>query len=225
MRPAGWLRGQALRLGRRSGLEGQGPGGGGRPRKAPASLYTFNTILLPMLVREVMTRKAIALRLQDTLREAVAVFAKRGISGAPVVDDSGRVVGIITEMDILRRLEIGTMEVAPGAPAPGGMAGTGRNGPGLKFKTLAEALAGAESLPVSRLMTSPVITARPGDSVQEKAALMVHRRIRRLPVIDGRGRLIGILSRKDLLRMLDSSAAKRRPPARRGARTGGQRRG
>ena len=172
-----------------------------------------------------MTRHAIAMRLQDTLREAVAVFAKKGISGAPVVDDSGRVVGIITEMDILRRLEIGTMEVAPGAPAPGGMAGTGRNGPGLRFKTLAEALEGAESLPVSRLMTSPVITARPGDSVQEKAALMVHRRIRRLPVIDGKGRLVGILSRKDLLRMLDSTPAEWRARARTGGKAGGRSRG
>jgi CBS domain-containing protein len=175
-----------------------------------------------MLVREVMTRKTIALRPQDTLREAVRIFAENGISGAPVVDDAGRVLGIITEMDILRRLEIGTMEVSPGSPGTGGTAGTGENGPALRFRTLADALAGTGSLPVSRLMTAPVITARPGDSVQEKAALMVHRRIRRLPVMDGSGRLVGILSRKDLLRMLNSTPSKRRAPARKAGKKGGR---
>jgi CBS domain-containing protein len=55
-----------------------------------------------------------------------------------------------------------------------------------------------------------VVTARPGDPIQEKAALMVHRRIRRLPVVDGRGRLVGILSRKDLIRTLVEKRAEKR---------------
>ena len=57
-----------------------------------------------MRICEVMTKKVFALRSSDSLRQAVAVFAKNGISGAPVIDDKRRVVGILTEMDILRRL-------------------------------------------------------------------------------------------------------------------------
>lgn len=172
-----------------------------------------------MLVRDVMTRDVIALRPGDSLREAVAVFARNGISGAPVVDGSGRVVGIITEMDILRRLEIGSMELGPPATPAGKAAGAGGKGRGLRFKTLLESLEGAGKLTVSRLMTSSVVSARPDEPVQEKAALMVHRRIRRLPVVDGRGRLVGILSRKDLLRMLHAA----RPAGR--TRTGPPERG
>jgi CBS domain-containing protein len=169
-----------------------------------------------MLICDVMTKKVLALRPSDSLREAVAVFSENGISGAPVVDDKGRVVGILTEMDILRRLEIGSMEFGAPAPMMGRGVDCGEKGPRLRFKSLCESLDGASDLTVSKLMTSPVVTARPGDLVQEKAALMVHRRIRRLPVVDARGVLIGILSRKDLIRMLH--AAGRAGEARTGSR-------
>lgn len=166
-----------------------------------------------MLIRDVMTRHVIALRPKDSLREAIAVFAKNRISGAPVVDSRGRLVGIVTEMDILRRLEIGTMEFCHAAPPTGRATGAGAIGPGLRFKSLLESLDGAGGLTVAKLMTSSVVTARPDDPVQEKAALMVHRRIRRLPVVDGRGRLVGILSRKDLVRMLNAARPARRTKA------------
>jgi CBS domain-containing protein len=161
-----------------------------------------------MKVKEAMKRRVITLRPEDSLRQAVAAFARHGISGAPVIDGKGRVVGILTEMDILRRLEIGSMELGP-RKRPSGAA-MGDNGTGLRFKTLPESLEGAGDLPVSRVMTPAVVTARPGDPIQEKAALMVHRRIRRLPVVDGRGRLVGILSRKDLIRTLVEKRAEKR---------------
>ena len=155
-----------------------------------------------MRIREVMTKKVLALRTSDTLREAVAVFAKNGISGAPVIDDKRRVVGILTEMDILRRLEIGSMELGHPVRPAASAAHAGGKEAGLRFKSLSESLDGAGDIPVSKVMTAPVVLALPDDLVQEKAALMVHRKIRRLPVVDGKGVLVGILSRKDLIRML-----------------------
>lgn len=155
-----------------------------------------------MRIREVMTRKVLALRTSDTLREAVAIFAKNGISGAPVIDDKRRVVGILTEMDILRRLEIGSMELGHPVRPAAGAAHAGGKEAGLRFKSLSESLDGAGDIPISKVMTAPVVSALPDDLVQEKAALMVHRKIRRLPVVDGKGVLVGILSRKDLIRML-----------------------
>jgi len=168
-----------------------------------ASIYIFKSMLPAMLVREVMNRKVIVLRPEDSLRHAVSVFARNGISGAPVVDARNRLVGIITEMDILRRLEIGSLEFGSAAAPPGEAGVPGDGQPGLRFKPLRESLEAAADIPVSRIMISPVVTAHPDDQAHEKAALMVHRRIRRLPVIDARGVLVGILSRKDLLRMLD----------------------
>jgi CBS domain-containing protein len=94
------------------------------------------------------------------------------------------------------------MELGHPVRPAAGAAHAGGKEPGLHFKSLSESLEGAGDIPVSKVMTAPVVTALPDDLVQEKAALMVHRKIRRLPVVDGRGVLVGILSRKDLIRML-----------------------
>ena len=116
-------------------------------------------------------------------------------------------VGILTEMDILRRLELGAVEVGRGArPRGSAVKGPGTE-PGFHLKSLSEALEAAGDLTVANLMTSPVETAGPEDLVRDKVTLMVHRRIRRIPVVDGTGVLVGILSRKDLIRMLDGTAA------------------
>ena len=94
------------------------------------------------------------------------------------------------------------MEFGSPSPPMRGTSDGDDTGSGLRFKSLSESLEGAGNIIVSKVMTAPVVTALPDDLVQEKAALMVHRKIRRLPVVDGRGVLVGILSRKDLIRML-----------------------
>jgi len=174
-----------------------------------------------------MTRRVVRLRPGDTVRDALRAFALNRITGAPVVDERGRVVGILTEMDILRRLELGSLVVSPGATrgpgSPGGREerdsdeGAGR----LRQVSLAEALGSVLVLRVSQLMTSPAVTVHPGDSVEEKMALMIHRRIRRLPVVDSRGVLVGVVSRKDLIKVLHVVAGGR--GGRRGAGCGAAR--
>jgi len=164
-----------------------------------------------MRIRDVMTKRVLALRPEDSLRTAISVFSKNGITGAPVVDKKGRVVGILTEMDILRRLELGALELPRSADSLPGREAEDPGGDGLRLKSLAEALEGLGDLSVSKLMTSPVVTARPDDLVSEKVTFMVHRRIRRLPVVDRHGVLVGILSRKDLIRMLDRAGRKKEP--------------
>jgi len=161
-----------------------------------------------MRIKDVMTRDVIALAPTDTLQDAIELFAKNGISGAPVVDSKRRVIGILTEMDILRRLEIGSFET------PSGKRMRGRGGlpaqaeDGIRLKRIQDAFLGIGLLQVSKVMTSPAVTVHPDDLVEEKATLMVHRRIRRLPVVDRNGVLAGIVSRKDLIRVLGNGPQK-----------------
>jgi len=155
-----------------------------------------------MHIKDVMTGQVIALKPGDTLKHAISVFARNRITGAPVVDDKGRLVGILTEMDLLKRLEIGSIEMSLN-PVPGTKGALAAEPEGkLHLKTLWEALKAMDHLTVSNVMTSPVVTVYPDDRVEEKVTLMIHKRIRRLPVVDRNGVLVGIVSRKDIIRML-----------------------
>lgn len=159
-----------------------------------------------MLIKDVMTKQVIALRPSDTVLEAIAVFSTNRISGAPVVDSEKRVVGILTEMDVLRRLEIGSIEINYQPVKGGGKALASRPQEKLRLKSIPEALGNIGGLTVSKVMTSPVVTVFPDDPVGEIFTLLVHKKIRRLPVVDRKGVLVGIVSRKDLIRMLRAMA-------------------
>lgn len=104
-----------------------------------------------------------------TVAAVVSVLVERRIGAVPVLD-GGTIVGIVSERDIVRAL---------------GEAGAG--GPALPGRLAAE------------IMTAPVITIRPGDSVVGALALMTDRRIRHLPVVD-RDRLVGMVSIGDLVK-------------------------
>ncbi|MEV6104948.1 CBS domain-containing protein [Streptomyces sp. NPDC051940] len=107
----------------------------------------------------VMTPDVIRARPWDTYRDVARLLRENGISGVPVVDDDGRVLGVISETDL--------------AGAPAGRA--------------------------DRLMTSPAVLAHAEDTVADVARVMAVRRIERLPVVDDEDRLIGIVTRSDLL--------------------------
>lgn len=104
-----------------------------------------------------------------TVAAVVSVLVERRIGAVPVLD-GGTIVGIVSERDIVRAL---------------GEAGTG--GPALPGR------------PAAEIMTAPVITIRPGNSVVGALALMTDRRIRHLPVVD-RDRLVGMVSIGDLVK-------------------------
>jgi len=141
-----------------------------------------------MKVKDVMSRDVVAVRPETPLKEAARLMSTYGISGLPVVDESGAVVGVVSEADFLLK-ERGFDEI-PDRPFAW-LLGESRAAKAARTK-VAAATAG-------EMMSSPAETIAPEATLREAAALMVERRINRLPVTRG-DHLIGIVTRADLVR-------------------------
>ena len=133
-------------------------------------------------VRDVMTTQVVAVRKDASFKEMIARMRAARISAFPVVDQGGKVVGVVSEADMLNK-------EADQAASPGTIAGL------LHFR-FHEKAAGVTA---GELMTSPAVTIGPDAPVTEAARVMRDRRVKRLPVVNGTGHLIGVISRADVL--------------------------
>ncbi|MGW5098753.1 CBS domain-containing protein [Streptomyces nodosus] len=133
---------------------------------------------------EVMTHPVVTAHPDSTFKEIAQLLSDNDVTAVPVVDGEGRPVGVVSEADLLAK--------AASLPDPEGRP-MGRR---LGRDDLARA--GAET--AAAMMSAPVVTARPGWNVAETARTMYRSKVKRLPVVDDGGRLVGIVSRSDLLR-------------------------
>jgi CBS domain-containing protein len=137
-------------------------------------------------VADVMTSPAVAVPITAGFKEIVTRLREGNLSGLPVVDDTGRVVGIVSEGDLILKEEREGLEERPRLlQSPGTRA----------------ARAKAEGQTADELMSSPAITISPEASIGEAARAMHLNRVKRLPVVDAEGRLTGVVSRADLLKV------------------------
>jgi CBS domain-containing protein len=154
-----------------------------------------------MQVRDVMTRKVICITGGQTVLEAVRTMLQNRISGLPVVDTQGNLVGMVTEGDFLRRGEIGTERRRPKwlefLLGPGRLAGEYVHATGRK---------------VEDVMTGDPVTVAEDDSLETVVELMERKRIKRLPVLRN-GKMVGIVSRANLMHALVSLSRDARAPA------------
>ena len=139
-------------------------------------------ILMDSWVKDVMTNEVVSVRETAEYKEIVAAMRKLHISALPVLDEEDRLVGVVSEADLLLK------EVGQGALG-GYLISTGRRGERAK----------AAGFTAAELMSSPALTIGPDDSVSGAARLMHDRHVKRLPVVDDEGRVVGILSRVDVL--------------------------
>lgn len=143
-----------------------------------------------MNVADTMNGSVITVTADKTIADAAELMLRHKISGLPVVDARGALIGIITEGDLLRRAETGTAR---------------RRAHWLELLTtpgrLAQDYAAAHARRVAEVMTTDVVTVLPEEPLENAVRLMEQRRIKRLPVIED-GRLVGIVSRADLVRAL-----------------------
>jgi CBS domain-containing protein len=143
-----------------------------------------------MNASEIMTRSVVTVAPGASIEDATRLMLGNRLSGLPVTDATGTVVGIITEGDLIRRTETGT---DPGTSAWRAF----WIGP----ERLAARYVHSHGRRVEEIMSREVITVTPATSLSEVVELMESRGIKRLPVLDN-GRMVGIVSRADLLRAL-----------------------
>lgn len=143
-----------------------------------------------MQAGDIMTCSVVAVRPEAPLEQAVRLMIENRVSGLPVLDASGRAVGVLTEGDLLRRAETGTEGKRPGwleiIFAPG---------------RLADDYVRTHGRRVSEVMTPEVLTVEEATPLDEVAHTMRAKRVKRLPVTRG-GVVVGIISRADLVKVL-----------------------
>ena len=135
-------------------------------------------------VKDVMTTEVMVVRSDTTFKEMAAVLRRYRVSALPVVDDAGRVIGVVSEADLLAKEALAD---------PGPVAEL------VHRKDVRK----AEGLTAGDLMTSPPVTAAPDDPVEQAARMMHFMRVKRLPVVNSGGQLVGIVSRADVLAIFD----------------------
>jgi CBS domain-containing protein len=136
-------------------------------------------------VSDLMTHSVVRVPADAPFKEIVKLLSDHDITAVPVVDDADRTLGVVSEADLLRREST--------QPDPAGLL-TVLDTPGKETPRSVATTAAA-------LMSSPAVVARPEWSVVQAARVMDRSHVKRLPVVDETGRLIGIVSRADVLRV------------------------
>jgi CBS domain-containing protein len=142
---------------------------------------------------DVMVREVITVKPDDEVAAAIELLAEHDVSALPVVDDSGRVVGVLSEADLMRREEIGTERHRSWwleAMTPG--------------TVLAGEFAKAHGRKVREIMSNTVVSATEETPLGEIAGLLEKHRIKRVPILRD-GKLVGIVSRSNLIQALAAS--------------------
>ena len=147
-----------------------------------------------MQVQDVMTKHVISVEPTDTIARAIRLMLQERVSGRPVIDAAGTLVGIVTEGDVLRRAETGTQRRRPRWLEF--LVGPGR---------MADEYVHTHARKVSEVMTVEPATVTEQTALADAVKLMEKRRIKRLPVMKGQ-KVIGIISRANLLHALASLA-------------------
>ncbi|MCM3809724.1 MULTISPECIES: CBS domain-containing protein [Streptomyces] len=138
----------------------------------------------PHIVGDVMTRTVVAVGRDAPFKELVQTLGQWRVSAMPVLEGEGRVIGVVSEADLLPKEEFRDTD-------PDRLQ---------QLRRLPD-LAKAGALTAEELMSSPAVTVHPDATLSEAARIMAVRGVKRLPVVDTEGKLLGIVSRGDLLKV------------------------
>lgn len=145
-----------------------------------------------VLASHVMTKEVITVKPETTLRQAVDLMLRHRISGLPVVDDNGRLVGLLVENDLVLGARTGLpvhlqlLEDLLNAKKP---------------DRHEEQLRELANRPVKEYMSTELVTASPDTPLRQLVALLVSNDFKRIPIVEGE-RLVGIVSRADIIKVM-----------------------
>lgn len=147
-----------------------------------------------LTAKDLMSANVIAVTLDTEIRELAKVLAANRISGAPVLDGAGRVIGVVTESDLIfqnKKVHIPTafaiLDSFIFLEDPE------------KMEQELRKMAGTK---VADICTANPVTVREDTPVEEIATLMAEKKVHTLPVLDGNGQLVGVIGKADLIRMI-----------------------
>ncbi len=139
-------------------------------------------------VRDVMTTRVVAVKEKATFKDIATLLTEYRVSAFPVLDDEGKVIGVVSEADMLSK-EALVADMGVQAARLGRIAGSPHH----------DEFAKAAAVTAADLMTKPPVVVTPDEPVTSAARLMYHGRVKRLPVVGEKGQLVGIVSRADVL--------------------------
>jgi CBS domain-containing protein len=152
------------------------------------------------LARDIMVKSIVTVKKNQTVKEALDLLAKHNVSGLPVVDDAGKVVGVISGTDIMQYSYL--KQVVPQTGVPFWIS------PYLEVDDIASIRQGFEVLHrtmIETVMTKKVYTVTEETPVSEIAKLLIKRKINRVPVVNHHHKLTGIITRTDLVKFMAES--------------------
>ena len=151
-----------------------------------------------MKIEDVMEKKVIKFNEMDKIVDVAQSFRDNKISGGPVVDENNKVVGVISEGDIMRLLEVHSPKINLILPAPLDLIELPVR---MKYELdeIAEDMQRAGSTVIDQIMTRKVVKIGPDASISDAAELMDSHKVKRLPVVNGDGKLVGIVTRGDII--------------------------
>jgi len=149
-----------------------------------------------MLVKDVMSKNVITISSEESVRDAIEKMAKNNISGLIVVENE-KVVGVISESDIIKFVSSEFPEIKTPMNVTLSILQVLESG----IRIIKE-MKKIGKLKVKDLMNKKIFSVKPEDTILEAARTMSKKDVRRLPVIDESGKLVGVISRTDILKAL-----------------------
>ncbi len=150
-------------------------------------------------VADVMTRKVETVKPETGVKEAARIMSEKDIGALPVVDDSGRLVGLVTESDlIMQDVKVrfpSYFQLLDGYVYLGSLS---------RFE---QQLKKAVAARVADVMSTDITTAKSGATLEDVATIMVDKEISRVPIVDDEGKVIGIIAKHDLVRAISRGQA------------------
>ena len=152
-------------------------------------------------VKDAMEKYVIKFHTDDKITDIAQILRENKISGAPIVDKDNKVIGIVSEGDIMRLLEVHSPRINLILPSPLDWIELPIRMK-YEFDEIAEDMNKAASVHISEIMTKKVITIKEDDDISDAAQLMDTHSVNRLPVVDDEGKILGIVTRGDLISAL-----------------------